>query len=430
MLFPSLILFFLFLFLSAFFSSSETAFIASSPYKLDHREKEGFKRAKLVKKLLARVNTLLATILIGNTLVNVAAASLATFIFVSFIPNKNQAVLLATLATTILILIFAEITPKTYAAHNPLKVSFLFVYPLRIFIIIFYPLVKIFTFLSSLAFRPSRKNMKELPSTLNEEEIKVLLTTGRIREGMSSLRRKMISGVLDIGSRPIKEIMVPRPQVKALEIGSSFKQILDRVLSAEFSRLPVYRGGLDNIEGLIHAKDIIPYLIDNKEFNINNILRKPFFVPESASVEKVLLQMQNNTVHLAFVVDEFGNMEGIVTLEDIIEEIVGEIQDEYDAKTEDWLRRVGKNVYLIKGYVPIKDVNLRLSLELPENVEYTTLAGFFLYEFGKIPKEKDVLDYKEHKFIVKRMNKRQISLIKVVLKGREEDFTDEDHSHQ
>jgi len=430
MLLPSLILFIFFLILSAFFSSSETAFIASSPYKLDHQEKKGSKRAKLVKKLLGRVDNLLATILVGNTLVNVAAASVATFIFISFIPNKNQAVLLATLTTTLLILLLAEIAPKTYAAHNPLKVSFLFAHPIRVFIIIFYPLVKVFTFLSNLFFLFSRKKRETSPSALTEEEIKILLTTEMIRDKMPSLRRKMISGVLDIGSRPVKEIMTPRPQVKALEISLSFEKILDSVLLAEFSRLPVYRGGLDNIEGWIHTKDIIPYLIDNKEFNIYNILRKPFFVPESASVEKVLLQMQENTVHLAFVVDEFGNMEGIITLEDIIEEIVGEIQDEYDAKAEDWLIKAEKNVYLIRGGVPIKDINQRLPLELPENVEYTTLAGFFLYEFGKIPQVKDVLEYGGHKFIVERMSKRHISLIRVVTKGIKEGSSDEGYRDQ
>jgi len=251
-----------------------------------------------------------------------------------------------------------------------------------------------------------------------------------IREKMSSLRRKMISGVLDIGSRPIKEIMIPRPQVRALEIGLSFEKILDVVLSAEFSRFPVYRGRQDNIEGWIHTKDIIPYIIDNKEINIYDILRKPFFVPESASVEKVLIQMQENTVHLAFVVDEFGNMEGIITLEDIIEEIVGEIQDEYDIKAEDWLMKAGGNIYLIRGDVPIKDINQRLPLELPDKVEYTTLAGFFLYEFGKMPKVKDVLEYREHKFIVERMEKRQISLIRIVLKGIKEGFSDEGHRDQ
>ena len=423
MLFPALILFLLFLLLSAFFSSSETAFIASNPYKLDYLEKKGSKRAKIIMRMLSKLDNLLATILVGNTLVNTAAASIATFIFVSFIPNKNHAILLATLVTTFLILIFAEITPKTYAAHNPIKLSFLFVQPIRFFSSLFYPFVRVFTLFPRLLFPSSRKRRAGFLGPLNKEEIKVLLTVGI--EGMSSLRKKMISGVMDIGSRPIKEIMIPRPQVRAIEINSSKQQILDTVLSAGFSRFPVYRGRMDNIEGLIHTKDIIPYLVDNKEFIIADLLRKPLFVPESASMEKVLIQMQEKANHLVFVVDEFGNMEGIVTLEDIIEEIVGEIQDEYDVKAEEWLSRVEENVYSVKGRASVKDVNERIPLDLPEKVEYTTLAGFFLHEFGKIPREGEILDYKGHQFIVEKVHRHHISSLRIILREEEKEETDE-----
>ena len=422
MLLPALILFFLFILLSAFFSSSETAFIAVNPYKLDYLEKKGSRRARLVKSMLERVDNLLATILIGNTLVNVAAASIATFIFVSLIPNKNHAVLVATLVTTFFILIFAEITPKTYAAYNPIKLSFLLVQPIRFLILIFYPFVKAFTFISRLIFPSSQKKEKGLGRSLSTEEIKVLLTMGI--KGMSSFRKNMISGVLDIGSRPIREIMVPRPQVKAIEIKSSIQQILDTILSAGFSRFPVYKGRLDNIEGLIHVKDVIPYLIDNKELDINKIIRKPFFVPEPASLENVLLQMQETANHLVFVVDEFGNMEGIVTLEDIIEEIVGEIQDEYDPK-EEWFSQVKENVYVVKGRASIKDVNQRLLFELPEKREYTTLAGFFLYEFGKIPQEGEVLSYEGCRFVVEKMSRRHINLLRIIIEQKNEDKADE-----
>jgi len=428
MLFPALVLFFLFILLSAFFSSSETSFIAANPYKLDYLEKKGSRRAKLVKRMLKKVDSLLATILIGNTFVNVGAASVATFIFISFIPNKNHAVLLATVMTTFLILILAEITPKTYAAYNPIKLSFLFAQPIRFFIVIFYPFVRAFIFISRLIFPSSQKKEKSLARSLNTEEIKVLLTMGT--KGISSLRKKMISGVLDIGSRPVREIMVPRPQVKAIEISSSLQQILDIILSAGFSRFPVYRGGLDNIEGLIHAKDLIPYLIDNKEINIYDLLRKPFFVPESASFEKVLLQMQETANQLVFVVDEFGNMEGIVTLEDIIEEIVGEIQDEYDPKAEEWFKQIEENIYVVKGRASVKDVNQSLLLELPEKREYTTLAGFFLYEFGKIPQEGEALSYKGYKFVVEKMSKRHINLLRIILEQAKEEGADESHRHK
>lgn len=419
MLFPAVTLLLFFLLLSAFFSSSETSFIAANPYKLDYLEKKGSKRAKLVKGMLKRVDSLLATILIGNTLVNAAAASIATFLFVSFIPNKNHAVLLATLVTTFLILILSEITPKTYAAYNPIKLSFLFVRPIRFFIVVFYPFVKIFTFISRLLFPSSQKAGATLARSLSEEEIKTLLSMGI--KGMSTLRKKMISGVLDIGSRPIREVMIPRPQINAIEINSSPQQILETILSGGFSRFPVYKGRLDNIEGLIHAKDIIRYLVENKEININSLLRKPLFLPESASLEKALLQMQETANHLVFVVDEFGSMEGIVTLEDIMEEIVGEIQDEYDDKEEDLYVRIEENVYVIKGGASIKDINQRIDLDLPEKTEYTTVAGFFLHEFGKIPHEGEVLKYKNFQFIVERMSRRRISLLRVLMKSPEKE---------
>ncbi len=427
MILTFILLFILFLFLSAFFSSSETALVASNPFALDLLEQKGSRRARLIKRMLARVDYLLAAILIGNNLVNVAAASIATLIFLSLVPDPRQAALLATLVTTLLILVFGEINPKTYAAYHPLKVSLLAIQPLRIFVILFYPLAKAFTLLSRLVVpRPSEATGKS--RSLNEEEARLLLTRG-IR-GMSSLRKRMISGALDIGARPVKEIMVPRPEVKAIEIDSSLEQVMDIVLSTEFSRLPVYRGRLDNIEGLIHTKDIIPYFVDNKAFNINDILRQPMFVPESASIEKVLIQMQENAVHLAFVVDEFGTLEGIVTLEDIIEEIVGEIQDEYDDKVEEWFQAVGKNVYIVRGNASLKELCQRLPLCLPQTAGFTTLAGFLLYQFGRIPHEKDALEFKGNQFIVEKMTKRRISLVRIVLSSGPREEVHEDHRRE
>jgi putative hemolysin len=220
--------------------------------------------------------------------------------------------------------------------------------------------------------------------------------------------------------------MVPRPEIRAVEVGASFKQVMETALATEYSRLPVYRGRMDNIEGLIHTKDIIPYLIDNKEFRITEILRRPFFIPESASIEKVLLQMQENAVHMAFVVDEFGTLEGIVTLEDIIEEIVGDIRDESDEKAEEWFHAEGKNTYLVKGNASIKELCQRLPLCLPQTAGFTTLAGFLLYRFGKIPHESDALEFRGHRFIVEKMNKRHISLVRIILNPENPETDHED----
>jgi putative hemolysin len=414
MILTSVLLFVVFLLLSALFSSSETAFLSCNPYSLDLLEQKGSRRARLIKRLLARLDQTLATILIGNTLANIAAASIATLFFLSVLPNdRNKAALLATLTTTLLILIVGEVNPKTFAAYFPLKTSKFLVHPLRLFVVLFYPFVKVLTFIPRLLFGASPEREGGKSSALNEEEVKLVLTKGV--KGMSPFRRRMIGGVLDIGARPVKEIMVPRQELRAIEIETPLAQILKTILTTEYSRLPVYRGRLDNIEGLIHTKDVISYLVDNKEFNINDILRAPLFIPESASIEKVLVQMQDRTVHLAFVVDEFGTLEGIVTLEDIIEEIVGEIQDEYDDKAEEWFQAEEKNSYLVKGNASIKELCQRLPLCLPQTGGFTTLAGFLLYQFGRIPQEKEGLEFEGNRFIVERMNKRHISLVRITL---------------
>lgn len=425
MLVPALLLFVFFLLLSALFSSSETAIIGANFHKIDYLSRQGSKPAQLIKKMLRKVDDLLATILIGNTLVNAAAASVCTYIFVSFMPNKNEAVLLSTLVTTLLILIFSEINPKTYAAYNPIKLSFLFARPIQIFMWIFYPLVRFFTFLTRLVF-PEERRDKEAFRSLNEEEMKLLLSMGI--KGMSSLRKKMIAGVLDIGTRPVREIMIPRTQVKAINLDDSLDKIMSLLHNEGFSRFPVYRERMDNIEGVIHVKDLISHLGGGNEFNLKKFLRTPFFVPESASLERVLLQMLENVNHLVFVVDEFGNMEGIVTLEDIIEEIIGEIQDEYDVEAEKLIHLVNENEYLIRGNASIKDVNQRIPIRLPDQGDYTTIAGFFLKEFGRIPEEGDSLSYQDSSFVVNKMKKRHIYSLRVCMPDNKAPH--EDHSEK
>ena len=370
--------------------------------------------------MTTKVDNLLATILIGNTLVNAAAASITTSVLVSLLPNKNQAVLYATVVTTFLILIFSEITPKTYAAYNPIKLSLLFVQPMRLFVLGFFPLVKVFTVFFHLISPSSEKKDFGMTRTLNEEEIRIMLSLGT--KGMSSLRKKMISGILDIGSLPIREIMIPRSQIRAIEINISLQKMLSLIQSEGHSRFPVYWEQLDNIHGVIHVKDIIPYLVESKNFSITKLLRPPLFVPETASQEKVLRIMQKTTKHLVFVVDEFGNMKGIVTMEDILEEIVGEIQDEYDPEIEELISQLEKNTFMVKGQTSIKELNQRLSLDLPLTGEYTTLAGFLLNEFRSVPQKGDILNYKGHKLIVEKMLQQFIAQIRIEIRpdGKEE----------
>jgi len=413
MLLSALLLFILCLLLSAFFSASETAFIASSPFSLESQESRGSRRAALARRIRARMNDFLATILIGNTLVNVAAAAIATSVFVTFVPDRRQAVLLATATTTFFILIFGEINPKTFAAHNPLRTTLLFSYPVKGLMVLLFPLVKVLSFLTGLFVPSSRDQHKGPAGRLSEDEIRGVFLAGS--RGFSALRQKMISGTLEINARPVKEILIPRTQVKAIDIDAPWSRVLETVHASGYSRYPVFRGRFDNIEGTVHTKDIIKYIIDNKEISLRSIVRKPIFVPELASLEKVLIQMQENAVHMAFVVDEFGTVEGIVTLEDIVEEVIGDFRDEHDGTAEDTISPIDDGAWFVKGSTPVKQVNARLSLGIPEKSDYTTLAGFLLCEFGRIPREKDGLDFGRSRLTVEKMKQRHISLIRIDL---------------
>jgi putative hemolysin len=413
MVLPGILVFALCLILSAFFSSSETAFIAVNPYSLEYHERKGSKPAALARKVLARTNDLLATILIGNTLVNAAAASIATSLFVSVLPEarRGSAVLYATVATTLLLLVFGEIAPKTFAAHESVRAVSLLAFPIRGAMFLLAPIARVFSLLAGLIMPSSKAGRDASFGSLNEEEMRIALHAGA--RGLSGLRRRIVSGAIDMGSRPVKEVMIPRPEIRAIEIGSGRAEILAAIRATGYSRYPVYRGRLDNIEGIVHSKDIVGFLIDNKEVRVKDILRKAFFVPDLASLEKVLLQMQEKALHMALIVDEFGNVDGLVTLEDIIEEIVGEIQDEHDGQTKAWYSRRDEGGFLVAGSAPIKDVNRLVRLRIPEKPDYTTLAGFFLYEFGRIPHEKNSLEFGGFRLTVEKMNKRRITLVEI-----------------
>ncbi len=414
-------LFLLCLLLSALFAASETAFIAANPFKLRLLEEKGSRRARLSQKMKARVDKLLATILIGNTLVNIAAASIVTYLAVILMPhNKNQAVIVATALTTLLILLFGEIGPKTMAAYRPLKFTMLLVYPVRLFFALFYPLSRMFTGLVNLFLPSSAREKAGLFDLISEEEMRLMIMSGT--KNMPVERQRMLSGVLAISNRTLREIMTPRPQIKAIEISTPPAQILETIMASEFSRYPVFRGRMENIEGILHVKEVLPYLVENKPFHLPDLLRPALFLPESASLETALREMRSRAMHLVVVVDEFGSVEGIVTLEDILEEIVGEIRDESDdLSEEEWLEKKEEEAYLLRGRAPIKEIKERLGIDLPENKEYTTLAGFLLFHFGRLPQEKEHLDYGPYRFTVEKIIRRHLSLIKIELKEREKD---------
>jgi putative hemolysin len=408
----SIILFFVFLAISAFFSSSETAFIAANPYILENLERKGSKRARTVRRVLSSFNEFLAAILIGNTLVNAAAASLATSIFAALFPGQGSAIILSTIATTALILVFSELTPKTYAAQNPQKTAMFAVYPIKALMVLFFPVNKVLSFFTELLLPSSRTTQAGRAGRMNEEELRLMLRSGA--GGLSAVRRRMITGALDIDTRSIKEIMVPRPQVKALSIDASLEEVRHTIESCGFTRYPVCRDRLDNVEGVFHAKDLIKPLAGGSScFDMKSLIRPAYFIPDSASIEDALVQMQANSIQLAFVADEFGSVDGIVTLEDILEELVGDIRDEHDKARKEPIQVLPGPRYMVDGSVPVKDLNLRICPGFPEDSEYSTIAGFVLSQLGRLPQEKETFVFAGYKVTVEKMSNHHIVLVSI-----------------
>lgn len=421
----SLLLFLFFLTLSAFFSSSETAFISLNRLKLKamSSRKEGVKATRILN-LLDHIEELLSTILIGNTLVNIAAASTATYLFAEILlpHNKEKAVILSTVFTTVFILFFAEMLPKTLAANFPESLSFKYYHPIQFFIYLFKPV----SFLSSLMLKGILKIIKpkEAPSLSEQarEEARtlILMSVGKLEkeEGL------LVKGVIQLKKKKVREVMIPRANLVAIKANSSLKEILKIIKKYGFSRYPVYEGRLDNILGILFVKDIIPF-IEKKGFQLQKFLRPPFFVPIYASLLPVLQEMQRRRVHMAIVVDEHSSVRGIVTLEDIIEEVVGDIQDEHEKGEIPKVKKLSEREFLIPAYLPVEEIREETGADIPIEEEYSTLAGFILKLLGRIPEEGEKVEYENLTFEILKKRRNAILLVKLTKKeGKNESGSD------
>ncbi len=223
----------------------------------------------------------------------------------------------------------------------------------------------------------------------------------------------MIRGVVELSETTVKEVMVPRIDVLFLPVDISVDGLLERIEDNQHSRYPVYRDTIDNVIGVLYVKDLLRAMIRKEDLKLETIIRKPYFVPESKRIDSLLREFKRRHVHIAIAVDEYGGVSGIVCLEDIIEEIVGDIQDEHDGQIEDWYTRLDAGRFLVAGAVPVKDVNALVPLAIPEKKDYTTLAGFFLYEFGRLPHEKEAFEWNGFRLSVEKMIKRRIALVEV-----------------
>jgi len=370
-------------FLSAFFSGSETALMALDRLRLRHLVEKGRPGANLLETLLEKPDRLLSTILIGNNLVNIAASVFATALLIKVFGNRGE--LLTILIMTPLLLIFAEVTPKTYAAQFPEKVAFFVLKPILFCMWMLSPFIWIVSGLSR--FLQGFIGSRTPQPVISEDEIKTIITVGEQSGTVHEKTRRMLHGVFELSQIRVRDVMIPRTEVSGIDVELPFDEILKLVQVARHSRFPVYEGSLDSVIGLVHSKDILNYVHRPDEFNVREVARPPFFVPESQLIESLLQTFREKRVHLAVVVDEHGGVEGIVTLEDIIEEVFGEIADEYDVE-EAMIRKFAPGYYLVDASTSLKTINQRFGLSFSEE-HATTLAGYVMQLLGRIPEAGD-----------------------------------------
>ncbi len=396
--------------LSGFFSGSETALLSLDKLRVRFLLQKEHPRADKLAALLDNPDRLLSGILVGNNLVNIAASVIATGLCVSYFGEGGE--LLTVLILTPILLIFSEVCPKTYAAQYPEKMSFLVLTPIRFVVYFLAPVIFVVSSISRLMTSFIRKKEAEKLS-VSEDEIKAMIEMGEESGVVATEQRQMLHGIFDLSETRVRDIMIPRTEVTGINISANLQDVLEAVQEKRHSRFPVFSENLDSIVGVFLAKDVLDYIECPEQFSLKELCRKPYYVPESKRIGVLLQRFKKRREHLAIVVDEYGGMEGIVTLEDVVEEIVGDIHDEYDIAELDF-RTLGKDHYLIDAVMPLREVNRRFDLNLPEE-HVTTLAGHLLQIMGKIPVEGDSFEEGNLLFRVRRMEDRRIEEIELII---------------
>ena len=402
--------------LSAFFSLSETAIFASNKYKIRHLASQGNKPAQRLIEWLDTPDKLLATLLLGNNFASIGAATVSAAIVSRIVVTPqalNIALAIETVVLTIVILLFCELGPKALATRYPERISSRVVLPIEVFMKLFYPVTKYGLKVTGLLFRSVQQTPEMMAAEASEAELRALLNSNKGYEHSQMLER-----VLEFSQRQVKDVMVPRIEVTAIDINTPFDEILLIVESTRYSRFPIYQGVLDNVVGILHGKDLMPYLHYPKTFRLSQLLRKPVFIPDTARLNNAVRLLQNAQTHLGIVVDEHGGVEGIVTLEDLIEQIVGEIQDEHDVEVDSVGPHIDGTIG-IDASISVRELNERLSLNIPETGQYVTLAGFLLAKAGRLMKEGEEIEFDDRVFRVEQMIGRRIMRVRLTRAVRE-----------
>ena len=400
------------LMLSAFFSSSETALMTVNKIRLRSLADSGDKRAALVLDVTENhTSKMLSAILIGNNIVNISASSLSATLAYAF---GGYMVSLATAVLTVAILVFGEITPKNYATINAEKIALRYIRIIYVFMTVMTPVIFIINLFSRGIMFLLRVDPNATNKSMTEDELRTIVDVSHEDGVIESGEKELIYNVFDFNDANAKDIMVPRVHVTFANIDNTYDELIEIFREDKFTRLPVYEDSQDNIVGIINMKDLLLY-DRNDPFDLRNFLREPHFTYEYKSISDLLVEMRESTFNIAIVLDEYGEMAGLITLEDILEEIVGEIHDEYDEQEDELVQKIGEREYAVDGSMSLDDVNDRLNTNL-DSEDYDSLGGFIIEHLDRLPEAGDEVCTDDGiRLVVDRIEKNRVETVHVYL---------------
>lgn len=425
------ILMFLFLSLSAYFMSSETAITAVSKVRLRQLENEGDERARKLNSLLKDSTRLLSTILLGNNIAQNALTAVLTAVTLRWLSNLDLnpgwAIPISTIISTFLILIFAEVTPKSYAFQRAEKVALFTATPLSILHKLFSPVAIVMTTVANLILKVFGLKLVNPEPFVTEEEIKTLVDIGEEEGIIEEEEREIIEGVFEFSETLAREVMVPRVDIVALDVNSTFEEAIDTINMSGHSRIPIYEETIDNIVGILYAKDLLKYFGLKNPPPLKAIMRSPYYVPETKPIDELFREMRAQKIHMAIIIDEYGGTAGLVTIEDILEELVGEIMDEYDINEESMVKEIAPDEIIVDGRMNLEELNEMLGVNLPAE-ETDTIAGFVYDHISHIPKAGEEFEYDGVLIRVEEVRGRRITKLRIkkVTRGEKDEGEEDD----
>ena len=393
--------------ISAYFSATETAYSSLNKIKLKSIANKGNKKAKLALELSEKYDSVISTILIGNNIVNIATASLATVLFTKLLGSSGVTV--STIVMTILILIFGEISPKSIAKDIPESFAIVSAPLLNAFCIILKPVNNLFCLWKKVI---SKVFKIQKHSGITEDEILTIAEEAENEGGINPQQLEIIKSAIELNDQEVIEAFTPRVDMVAIKDSCSKEELLNLFIESGFSRIPVYHDNIDNVIGIINEKDLINIVVNNKNEEISSIIKPLNVIQPHMKLSQLLKVLQNNKSHMALIADEYGGTMGIITLEDILEELVGEIWDEHDKVVND-IEKIAEDEYIVRGNANIEKVLEEFDFE--EEFEVNSVNGWVMQQFGKIPKVGESFEYKNLKIVVQKATKRCVLEIRITV---------------